>query len=62
MYALNMQKSRLEKESPGTLGTKSVLGNVDMLYPKCVGIPVGHLMLSAEYPVQAVQAFTESGA
>lgn len=44
MYVLEIHKSRLDSESPGALW-KSVLGNLDMLYPKYVGIPVGYVML-----------------
>lgn len=44
MYVLEIHKPRLDSESPGSLW-KSVLGNLDILYPNYVGIRVGHLML-----------------
>lgn len=52
MNVLELHKPTLHKKSWDSW--ENVLGNVHILYPKCVGKPVSHWMLSAEYPVQAV--------
>uniref|UniRef100_A0A8C5JLD6 Ral guanine nucleotide dissociation stimulator like 1 n=2 Tax=Passerellidae TaxID=1729112 RepID=A0A8C5JLD6_JUNHY len=53
MDVLDLHKPSLHRKSWNSW--ENILGNVDVLYPKSVGKPAGHLVLSAEYPVQAVQ-------
>lgn len=50
---LDLPKPSLHKKSWDSW--ENILGSVHILYPKSVGKPAGHLMLPAEYPVQAVQ-------